>query len=71
MIHDLCILPGLVAPVRKALASALILPGLSDVGYPGGSSTVRTGTSLVQVSQGFSLWPEKKDGDQTSQDGDP
>jgi hypothetical protein len=64
----------LKTPAHKVFGSsvsALTLRGLSDVGYPGGSSTVRTRTSLVLMSYGFSVCPEEKDGNAAACDGNP
>ena len=60
-----------VCKVFGSSVSALILSGLSDAGYPGGSSIVRTGTSRVRVSYSCSLGPEKKDANAAAYDGNP
>ena len=64
----------LKTPARKVFGSsvsAFTLPGLSDVGYPGDSSTVRNRTRLVLMSYRFSICPEKKDGNAAAGDGNP
>jgi hypothetical protein len=44
---------------------------LSFVGYPAGSSTIRTRGSLLRASLGFSLCPEKKEADAAAYDSGP
>jgi hypothetical protein len=44
---------------------------LSFVGYPAGSSTIRTRDSILRASLGFSLCPEKKEADDAAYDSGP